>query len=109
MDETQYRRRVEAAFKRIGAAFDDVDPDVAEYEYAQGAVSVTFSDRSKLILSQQPAVRQIWIAAASRGRAFHLSFDASDGQWKDDKGEGVELYAFVRELTREKAAVELTL
>ena len=92
--EADYRKRVQEVFDGISARLEGVDPDQAECEQAFGMLSITFSDKTKLILSTQAAVRQIWVAA--RGTAYHFSFEQGTGEWLDDKGRPVELLAFVR-------------
>lgn len=109
MEEKEYRNRVDEAFKKIATAFDNVDPDLAEFELSQGAVTILFSNGTKCILSTQPSVRQVWLAAASKGIAFHFNFDAAANRWVDDKGRGVELFSYVRTLTKEIAGVDVTL
>jgi CyaY protein len=109
MEEKEYRQLVDRTFSALQRAFDDVDPDDAEYEYSQGAVTITFKDASRCILSTQPSVRQIWLAAASRGVAHHFNYDPSNGRWMDDKGKGVELLAYVKGLVRETTGVDLKL
>jgi CyaY protein len=98
---------VDELLSRLDAAFEDVDPDLAESEYAQDTLVVTFRQAHKLILSPQAPVRQIW--AAFRDRAWHFSLDAASGRWLDDKGQGVEIVALVAGLAREHAGVELTI
>ncbi len=106
MDERDYRHRVDALLARLDAGFAEVDPDLAESEYTQGTLVVTFRQAHKLILSPQAPLRQLW--AAFRDRAWHFGFDAATGHWLDDKGQGEELVALVVRLTREQAGVEIT-
>lgn len=105
MNETEYRQRVDDAMRRIDAAFEEVDPDLAESDYGQGSLVVTFYQKLKLIVSPQTPLRQIWVAF--RDRAWHL--DLTDGRWLDDRGEGVELFALVASIVREQAGVALPL
>jgi CyaY protein len=105
MDEATYRQRADALLARLDAAFADVDPDLAESDYAQGTLVVTFREAHKLILSPQAPLRQLWVAF--RDRAWHFGFDGTRGVWLDDKGQGEELVALVVRLTREQADVEL--
>jgi iron donor protein CyaY len=105
MNESEYRHRVDELLARLDGAFADVDPDLAESEYAQGTLVVTFRQQQKLILSPQAPLRQIW--AAFRDRAWHFGLDGGSGQWLDDKGQGEELVALVARLAREAAGVEL--
>ena len=109
MEEREYRALIDQTFKRIAAAFDPVDPDLAEFELSQGAVTVLFADKSRLILSTQPSVRQIWLAAASKGIAHHFNYDSASGKWVDDKGKGIELLSYVKGLVAESAGVALKL
>ena len=87
-NESEYRKRIQGLFKRIESAFENVDPDVAECEQNFGALTVTFADQSRCILSAQPSVRQLWLALASKGMAYHFNFDDALGAWVDDKGRG---------------------
>lgn len=110
--EAEYRREVQGLFDKIEKAFADVDPDVAECENSMGALTITRSDGSRLILSMQPSVRQIWLALAAQGTAYHfnfVNFDSTRPQWLDDKGREVELVAFLKNYFRESAGIELAI
>lgn len=109
MTEREYRELVEKVFRKLEKAFDAIDPDLAELEVSQGAATIQFSDRSKCILSQQPSVRQIWLANAARGIAHHFDYNRSSERWLDDKGKGVELGEFLRGLLKDTVGVELKL
>jgi CyaY protein len=106
MDESQYRRLIDETFTVIDAAFEDVDPDLAESVLSQGTLTVTFADGRRLILSPQAPVRQLWVAF--RDRAWHLD-RGDDGRWLDDRGQNVELFALVEQLTREASGVSVTI
>jgi len=105
MGEPEYRQRVDEALRHIDVAFEDIDPDLAESDCAQGSLVVTFRQTLKLIVSPQAPVRQVWVAF--RDRAWHLSL--ADGRWLDDRGGGVELFALVASIVREQAGVILPL
>ena len=107
MDESQYRRLVDDTFKVIDAAFEDVDPDLAESVVAQGTLTILFADGRRCILSPQSPVRQLWVAF--RDRAWHLDFHADSQTWIDDRGQGVELYSLVETLTRDASGVALSI
>jgi CyaY protein len=107
MDERAYRVRVDETLKRIDAAFEDIDPDLAESDYAQGTLVVTFKQAHKLILSPQAPLRQLWVAF--RDRAWHFDWDQAGGRWLDDRGQGVELLALIAELSLQNAGVALAL
>ena len=107
LDEKTYRELVDTRFKKIFEAFDAIDPDLAECEMIQGALTITFTDKSKCILSTQPSVRQIWLAAASKGIAFHFDYSHERAEWLDDKTHAVVLDQFVKDLVFEKTEITL--
>lgn len=100
MEEKDYRLMVKEVYARVESALDDVDPDLVETEQGQGTLTL-ITGRGKIILSMQPSVRQIWLAVAALGVALHFSYDASKKSWMDDKGEGKELFAFLKTTLQE--------
>lgn len=107
MEESRYRQLVDAVFARIDRAFESVDPDLAESTISQGALTILFHEKLRLIISPQTPVRQIWVAF--RDRAWHLDLDPVTGQWKDDRGLGIELYSLVESLTLEQTGVAIVI
>jgi iron-sulfur cluster assembly protein CyaY len=107
LTESQFRQLAKSAYDRIEAQFDAVDPDQVECEVAQGALTLTLADGARWVLSQQPPVRQLWLAVASKGRAYHFDYDPASGRWLDDKGEGLELLSHLEALLSEVAALEV--
>ena len=105
LGESEYRHQVDEAMRRIDAAFEEIDPDLAESDYAQGSLVVTFRQTRKLIVSPQAPVRQVWVAF--RDRAWHLN--QTEGRWLDDRGAGVELFALVGSIVRDETGIELRL
>jgi CyaY protein len=104
-NEGVYRQRVDETLGRLDKAFENVDPDLAESDFSQGTLVITFKQTHKLILSPQAPLRQIW--AAFHDRAWHFGLDSATDRWIDDRGRGIELFALVADLAREHAAVEL--
>jgi CyaY protein len=105
-DESSYRACIDETLRRIDAAFEDVDPDLAESEYAQGTLVITFGQAHKLILSPQAPLRQLWVAF--RDRAWHLCWDEASARWLDDRGQGIELFALITDLASQNAGVALS-
>ena len=99
IEEKIYRQLVDDVFHRIDAAFEDVDPDLAESTMSQGTLTILFDGKLRFILSPQAPARQIWVAFKDRAWHFDLS---SDGRWLDDRGRGIELYQLVEDTTREE-------
>lgn len=107
MDDVEYRKKASGLFENITRHFDDIDPDVAEAEYAQGTLSILAGGK-KIILSLQPPVQQIWLAVAAQGVAVHFSWNAEKQQWLDDKDRGLELLFFLEQvLGRQNVQVSL--
>ena len=95
LDESTYQTQVSQAFKRLVKACDAADPDVLEADSTGDMVTITATKSGeKVIVNTQRAVKQIWVAG--RGAGIHFSLEA-DGQWRDDKGKGLELHAWVKE------------
>ena len=107
LDERTYRKHLDETLDRIDRAFDQVDPDLAESNPSQGALTITMGNGQRLILSPQPSPRQLWIAF--RDQAWHFDWDETRQCWLDDRGRNLEAIALVAALTRDAAGVELRL
>lgn len=106
MEEKLFRQMVDQTFHRIDAAFESVDPDLAESTAGQGTLTIVFREKHQLILSPQTPVRQIWAAFRDRAWRFDLN---PQGQWLDDRGQGINLFTMVQDLARENADVSITI
>lgn len=105
LDESRYNGLIAQTFKRIVAAADKIDPDTLECDATGDMVTLTAPNGLKCIINTQRAVRQIWVAGMSQG--IHFNFDETRGHWMDDKGKGLELFAFVRDVVRNISGAEL--
>src|SRR5262249_17506879 len=94
MDEARYNGLIAGVWKRILAATDAIDPDGLDAVATGDRVTPTPSSGEKVVVNTQRAVRQIWVAGKGLGIHFSLG---NDGRWMDDKGKGIELYAWVSE------------
>lgn len=106
-DEAHYRNAMKETLDRVEKAFDSVDPDVAECSVQFGALTIAFPTGQKLILSSQPSVGQLWMAIAAKGVAHHFDFDHAKGEWKDDRGEGIEALSYLAKLLKEMTGLSL--
>lgn len=68
-------RRIE---EMVEAAINDDDAAI-DYESGNDMLTLSFSNRSVVIISRQTAIRQLWLAARSGG--FHYDYDSSRRQW----------------------------
>lgn len=107
MEEKAYRQLVASTFKQIEDAFDAVDPDVVELTRSGDVITLTFPDGMRCVISPQPPVRQIWLAA--RANAFHFNYDAATGTWNDDHGRDLELMRYISDLVREEVGETVSL
>jgi CyaY protein len=104
MDETRYNQLVSAAFETLLRALDKVDPDLLDADSTGDMVTVTSASGQKVVVNTQRATRQIWVAG--KGLGIHFSFQP-DGRWMDDKGKGIELFAFVGDAVETVSGVRL--
>ncbi|HXN33178.1 MAG TPA: iron donor protein CyaY [Polyangiaceae bacterium] len=106
MDESTYQKLADEAFRAIGDAFEDVDPEVVDCEAAGDVVTLTMRGGGKCIVNTQRPTRQIWLAAIAR--AWHFSWDEAGKRWVDDKGLGDELYATIARVVKQTTGADVT-
>ncbi len=80
--------QVEASCDRIN---DETDADI-DNQRVGGMVTLTFRNRSQIVINLQKPLQEVWLAARCGG--FHDKFDG--GRWMDTKGQG----EFFSNLTR---------
>ncbi len=107
MDESQYEKLAGEAFRAIGDAFEDVDPDAVDCEVSGDVVTLTLRGGGKCIVNTQRPTRQIWLAASAR--AWHFSWDGSSRRWLDDKGRGDELFATIASIVKQATGADVPL
>jgi len=71
---------VEQACDRIN---DSTDADI-DNQRSGGMVTLTFANRSQIVINQQKPLHEIWLATRSGG--YHYRFDGS--HWQCTKGSG---------------------
>ncbi|WP_419832323.1 iron donor protein CyaY [Endozoicomonas atrinae] len=85
MKERQYHELLDGLMLAIEDAIDDSGLDI-DYETSAGILTLTCEDNSKIILSRQTPLLQLWMAARSGG--FHFDYDEEHGDWLlDGRGE----------------------
>lgn len=107
MSETDFRALARAIYDRIEKQFDNIDPDKVECDISQGALTLTLANGARWVLSQQPPVRQLWLAVASLGKAYHFDYKPDQKSWLDNKGEGLELLSHLSSLLNQEAGVSV--
>ena len=85
-------RSVEQACDRIN---EDTDADI-DNQRVGNMVTLTFANRSQIVINLQKPLHEVWLAARSGG--YHYRFDGQ--QWTDTKGAG----EFFSQLTADACA-----
>ena len=94
----QVLRRIEAACDRIN---DDTDADI-DNQRVGGMITLTFENKSQIVVNLQKPLQEIWMAARAGG--FHYKFDGS--QWLDTKGNG-EFFVHLSRCASEQSGITL--
>jgi CyaY protein len=102
MDDAAFATLADQVFKRVLAAVDSLEPEIAEADRAGDVVTVLLRGKRKCILNTQRPTHQLWLACGTQ--AWH--FGHKDGMWQDDKGRG-ELFAILGEVVKAEAGVAL--
>lgn len=105
--EAEFRQEAGRFFDALEGALESVDPDRVETDRSGGALTLTFSGKSKCILSLQPSVQQIWVAVASRGIALHFDWVRKERTWRDDKTGQSELFSLIGGILKSECQIEL--
>ena len=83
MTEAQFNQIVDELMYSIEESIDDSGADI-DYENTAGMLTITCeANGSQIILSRQPALGEIWLAARSGGFHFKLDADDPQGIWKN--------------------------
>ena len=105
MTDLEYQNLAENVLKAVEAACDrlndesDVDID---NQRTGGMITLSFANRSQIIINLQKPLQEIWMAAKAGG--FHYKFNS--GQWLDTK-DASEFYATLSRYASEQAAQPL--
>ena len=90
---------VERSCDRIN---DTSDADV-DSQRSGGMVTLTFPNRSQIVINLQKPLHEVWMATRSGG--YHYRFDG--GQWRDTKGQG-EFFNDLSRYASEQAGIPLS-
>ncbi len=81
---------------------DDTDADI-DNQRSGGMVTLTFPNRSQIVINLQKPLHEVWLAARCGG--FHYRFDGN--QWTDSKGQG-EFWESLSRYASEQAGQSLS-
>ena len=101
MTELEYLDLAEAVLQAVERACDrindETDADI-DNQRTGGMVTLSFDNRSQILINLQKPLQEIWMAARAGG--FH--YKGVDGQWQDTKGPG-EVFADLSRYASEQA------
>lgn len=105
MTDLEYLDRAEALLAGVEASCDRInertDADV-DNQRVGGMVTLTFADRSQIIVNLQKPLHEVWMAARSGG--YHYKWDGQ--AWRDTK-QGSEFFADLSRWASEQARLPL--
>lgn len=78
LSERDFHQQIDALQQQVEDCFDASELDV-DLENAGGVLTIRLPNTSQVILSRQPALNELWIAARSGG--FHCRYDATQHRW----------------------------
>lgn len=96
MTDLEFMDRAEKLLGRIESACDRIneqtDADI-DNQRVGGMITLTFDNRSQIVINLQKPLHEVWLAARSGG--YHFKFDGA--QWLDTKGNGEFLACLSRD------------
>jgi len=106
MTDTQFLDRAERLLQSVEANCDRIndttDADI-DVERTGGMVTLTFGNRSQIVINLQPPLHEVWLAAQCGG--FHCQF--KDLQWHDTRGRG-EFFVLLSDCASRQSGCALT-
>lgn len=106
MTDSEYLDSAEAALRAIELACDRINDDSdtdLDNQRVGGMITLTFANRSQVVVNLQKPLQEIWVAAKRGG--FHFKW--CDGEWLDTKGQG-ELFALLTSVATEQAGAHVS-
>ena len=83
MNEAEYNQIVDDLMFSIEESIDEGTADL-DYENSAGMLTITCeANGSQIILSRQPSMGEIWLAARSGGFHFRLQSEAGVEAWRN--------------------------
>ena len=105
MTDLEYQNLAENVLKAVETAcdrlYDESDVDI-DNQRTGGMITLSFANRSQIIINLQKPLHEIWMAARSGG--YHYRFDGA--AWQDTKGAG-EFFANLTQYASEQSAMPL--
>ena len=106
MTDLEFLDRAELLLKAVELGCDRINDDGEadiDNQRVGGMITLTFENRSQIIINLQKPLHEIWLAAKSGG--YHYKFES--GLWLDTKGQG-EFFSNLSRFASEQANCSLT-
>jgi CyaY protein len=106
MTDNDYLDKAEAALRSIELSCDRINDELGvdlDSQRNGGMVTLTFANKSQIVVNLQKPLHEIWLAAKPGG--FHYRW--SDGFWQDTKGRG-EFFLSLSEFATLQAGCSLS-
>lgn len=105
MDSQTFIKLADACLSRVEEALEDFDPDVLDYNSADGLLQLEFADGTRFILNRQSGNHQMWLAAGVR--AWHFDWKPETEEWRDAR-DGEELFQRLSMVVSEKLGRQIS-
>lgn len=103
MNDSEYNLLADELLLAVEEAIENCGTDI-DFEGASGILTLTFLNKTKVILNKQAPLHELWVATKFNGH--HFSFQ--DNLWLD-KRSGEEFWAFLSSAISKQAATDITL
>jgi len=103
MNDSEYNLITDELLLAVEEAIEDSGEDI-DYESVSGLLTLTFKNKTKIIINKQAPLHQVWVATKFNGHHFEMV----DGLWQDNRGSG-EFWQFISSAVSKQADVELVL
>lgn len=98
MTDPEFLEKAEAVLRAVEASCDaliEIEGIDLDNQRTGGMVTLTFANRSQIVINLQKPLHEVWMAAKSGG--YHYRW--KDGMWKDTKGQGEFFDALTKNAT----------
>jgi CyaY protein len=105
MTDLEYMDQAEALLKGVEASCDRINDETdadLDNQRVGGMITLTFPDRSQIVVNLQKPLQEVWLAARAGG--FHYKFDGT--AWRDTK-QASEFFADLSRYASEQAGRSL--
>jgi len=106
MTDQEYLDKAEALLRAVELSCDRINEESdldLDNQRVGGMITLTFPNRSQIIINLQKPLQEVWLAARAGG--FHYRYDGQS--WVDTKGQG-EFFENLSQFAAEQAETALS-